>query len=197
MSGRDWKSFTCRLPVTGVVFAKREFWLVPLLVLLTAIGAWLRLPLPGTPVPITMQTFFVLVAGGVGGALAGPLSQSLYLALGMCGVPFFAALVPGGSFPSSVTLGYLVGFIVASGFMGIGHRRRSGLWSWIGRGTVATAIISACGVSWIMMYSAGDFRSALVIGVISFLLFDLTRVFPASLVTVTLNERRREEPAGN
>ncbi len=189
MRGRNWKSVSDSVPGLGVL-ARREFWLVPLLVLLTALGAYLRLHLPGTPVPVTMQTFFVLIAGGIGGTLAGPLSQALYLTLGLCGIPFFAALVPGGFLSSSLTLGYLIGFVFASGFMGIGYRRHSGLWSWIFRGAVATGIIYLCGISWIMMYSAGDFTSALVIGVIPFLPWDLAKVIIAALVIVYFNERR-------
>ncbi len=57
----------------------------------TAFGARVALPLPGTPVPFTLQVLFVLLAGAVLGARLGAASQALYLAVGLAGAPVFAA----------------------------------------------------------------------------------------------------------
>ncbi len=58
--------------------------------LLTALSAQVVIPLGFTPVPITGQTFAVLLAGGLLGARRGAASQALYLGLGAIGLPFFA-----------------------------------------------------------------------------------------------------------
>jgi len=81
---------------------------------LTAIGAWISIPLPITPVPFTLQVFFVLLSGAVLGGRLGALAQMIYLLLGLIGLPVFAG---GGSGPGVLvgpTGGYLLGFVVAA-----------------------------------------------------------------------------------
>lgn len=91
---------------------------------LTGIGAQIKIYLPFTPVPITGQVFFVLLAGVFLGRHAG-LSQGLYVALGAAGMPWFApkagmpAFSNGGlAVLTGVTGGYLIGFIVAAAAIG-------------------------------------------------------------------------------
>ncbi|MCX5726738.1 MAG: biotin transporter BioY, partial [Candidatus Saganbacteria bacterium] len=64
-------------------------------IILTAAGAFVRIPLPFTPVPLTLQTFFVLLAGAVLGRKLGLLSQAGYVILGMLGLPIFAGAAGG------------------------------------------------------------------------------------------------------
>ena len=63
-------------------------------IFLTAVGALIRIPLPFTPVPITLQTFFVLLSGAFLGRRLGPLSQGGYVLLGVLG--FLCSLVEEG-----------------------------------------------------------------------------------------------------
>jgi biotin transport system substrate-specific component len=80
---------------------------------LTGLSAHLKVPLSWTPVPITLQTFFVLLAGVLLGRNWGGVSQIIYVGVGMLGVGWFA----GGSI-FGPTGGYLVGFILAAFFIG-------------------------------------------------------------------------------
>jgi biotin transport system substrate-specific component len=79
----------------------------------TGLSAQVRIPLPFTPVPITMQTFFVLIAGVLLGRKWGGLSQIIYVGIGVLGIPWFA-----GSSIFGPTGGYLIGFILAAFFLG-------------------------------------------------------------------------------
>ena len=79
----------------------------------TGLSAQVRIPLPFTPVPITMQTFFVLIAGVLLGRRWGGLSQIIYVGIGVLGIPWFA-----GSSIFGPTGGYLIGFILAAFFLG-------------------------------------------------------------------------------
>jgi biotin transport system substrate-specific component len=79
----------------------------------TGLSAQVRVPLPWTPVPITMQTFFVLLAGVLLGKNFGGISQVIYVGVGMLGVGWFAV---GSVF--GPTGGYLIGFILAAFFLG-------------------------------------------------------------------------------
>jgi biotin transport system substrate-specific component len=80
---------------------------------LTGLSAQVKVFLPWTPVPITLQTFFVLLAGVLLGKNFGGISQIIYVGVGMLGVGWFAA---GSIF--GPTGGYLIGFILAAFFLG-------------------------------------------------------------------------------
>src|ERR1700694_4825858 len=59
-----------------------------------AVAAQVAVPIPGTPVPMTLQPLAVLLVGGLLGARLGALSMILYLAMGIAGLPVFAPTVP-------------------------------------------------------------------------------------------------------
>ncbi|MBN2415694.1 biotin transporter BioY [bacterium] len=89
--------------------------LIPLFAALTATGGIIRIPLP--PVPFTLQTLFVYMAGALLGARRGAASQLLYLAVGLMGIPVFGA----GGGPGYIlqpTFGYLLGFPAAAWLTG-------------------------------------------------------------------------------
>ena len=80
---------------------------------LTGLSAQVKVLLPWTPVPITLQTFFVLLAGIILGRNWGGVSQMIYVGVGMLGVGWFA-----GASIFGPTGGYLIGFILAAFFLG-------------------------------------------------------------------------------
>lgn len=77
-----------------------------------------RIPLPWTPVPITGQTFAVLLAAVLLGRWWGGVSLVTYIGLGIAGVPWFNGLTGGIARIAGPTGGYLVGFILAALFLG-------------------------------------------------------------------------------
>jgi biotin transport system substrate-specific component len=85
---------------------------VALFTALTALGAFVRLPLPFTPVPLTLQVFFVLLSAMVLGPKA-LISQALYIGLGLAGLPVFAGAAGGFAHLSGPTGGYILGFAAA------------------------------------------------------------------------------------
>ena len=94
----------------------RSINLMALFAALTAIGAFIRIPLPY--VPITLQTIFVLLAGVLLGKRRAALSQLIYLVIGLSGVPIFTeGGGPGYIFKPS--FGYLLAFVVAAYFTGV------------------------------------------------------------------------------
>ncbi|HEX9654918.1 MAG TPA: biotin transporter BioY [bacterium] len=89
---------------------------------LTAAGAFTKIPLPY--VPITLQTFFVMLSGSLLGSKFGALSQIIYLAVGLCGAPVFA-YGGGPAYVLQPTFGYLLSYPIAAFVIGslIEHRR--------------------------------------------------------------------------
>lgn len=86
--------------------------------IITGIMAQIIIPLPWTPVPITGQTFAVLMAGIFLGRYWGGISQVIYIALGVIGVPWFTGMTSGYGVFLGSTGGYLIGFILAALFLG-------------------------------------------------------------------------------
>jgi len=85
---------------------------------ITGILAQVRFYLPGSPIPLTGQTFAVLLSAVVLGKWWGGISQSIYLGVGLAGVPWFAGLNGGLAYFIGPTGGYLIGFILAAFFIG-------------------------------------------------------------------------------
>ncbi|WP_286244065.1 biotin transporter BioY [Methanobacterium ferruginis] len=85
---------------------------------ITGIMAQVVIPLPWTPVPITAQTFAVLMAGVVLGRWWGGISQIMYLVVGLIGVPWFAGLTGGYGVVLGATGGYFLGFILTAFLLG-------------------------------------------------------------------------------
>jgi len=90
--------------------------LITLFTALSAVGAFIKIPIPY--IPITMQTFFILLAGVLLGGKCGALSVLCYILLGLIGVPVFAE--GGGlTYVFKPTFGYLIGFVIAAFAVGI------------------------------------------------------------------------------
>ena len=86
--------------------------------LLTGLAAQLRVQLPWSPVPITGQTFAVLLAGVLLGKWWGGVSLALYAGLGIAGVPWFTGFGSGLGYLAGPTSGYVIGFVFAALFLG-------------------------------------------------------------------------------
>jgi biotin transport system substrate-specific component len=146
---------------------------------LTGLVAQVSIPL--VPVPITMQTFTVLLAGAALGPLRGGASMLLYLALGAVGVPWFAEQASGLAIP---TFGYIVGFVVAAAVVGTFARRGADRTV---SGTAAimvlgNLIIYAVGVPWLIASLNVDLATGLGYGLWPFLIGDGLKVALAAAV---------------
>ncbi|WP_035806219.1 biotin transporter BioY [Kitasatospora mediocidica] len=110
------------LPAAGSRFGAqlREVALVGGGAALTGLAAQLSVNVPGSPVPVTGQTFAALLVGTALGARRGAASLALYLLAGMAGLPWFAA---GGSGWAAPSLGYVIGFVLAGSLTGLLARR--------------------------------------------------------------------------
>jgi biotin transport system substrate-specific component len=153
--------------------------------LLTALMAQIEIPLPYTPVPLTGQTFAVLMSGALLGCRRGFLSQAAYLAAGAAGMPVFAG---GGATVVHLlgpTGGYLWSFPIAAGVLGWlvarGASRR--VWKMALSLAACDALILACGAAWLGGLFAVPARQAWLLGFYPFLVGDILKV---CLVGVTL-----------
>lgn len=145
---------------------------------LTAFGARLKIDL--FPVPFTLQVFFVLSAGLTLGGRLGALSQMMYLAMGLVGLPVFA----GGGGPLYLlgpTGGYILGFPIAAGLAGSLGERRDDLLGRLLAALGGAAAIHLAGVSWLTVW-LGDPGQAWKAGVLIFLGVDAAKACLAALL---------------
>jgi biotin transport system substrate-specific component len=154
---------------------------------LTAMAAQLSFPIPGSPVPVTGQTFAVLISGAALGPARGVASQLLYLAIGSLGLPVFSGHSGGFHVLSGANGGYLVGFVLAAFVMGYGSRRGSdrSVSKEIGVAVTASIIIYACGAGWLAIKMGLTISTAFSIGVRPFLLGDALKAVLASALLPT------------
>jgi biotin transport system substrate-specific component len=144
--------------------------------------AQIRIPLPFTPVPITGQTFAVLLVGAMLGARRGAASLVLYVMMGLFGLPFFAGGTSGMAYLLGPTGGYLIGFVAAAWLVGLlaarGLDRRipSALLAFL----AGEIVIYLCGVGWLSVFLG--IPHAITAGLLPFLLGDAIKLAAAGLV---------------
>ncbi|MBE9498924.1 MULTISPECIES: biotin transporter BioY [Streptomyces] len=141
---------------------------------LTGAAAQLAVPIPGSPVPVTGQTFAALLIGAGLGAGRGFLALALYAVAGMAGVPWFAQASAGVGMPS---LGYVFGMVLASLAVGALARRGGdrGMLRTAGTMAVGTAIIYAFGVPYLALATGMSAGEALAAGLVPFLVGDAVK----------------------
>ena len=125
--------------------------------------------------PITLQTFTVLMAGAALGPIRGGLSMVLYLVVGLAGVPWFSEQRSGWEFAS---FGYLIGFLVAATAVGALARRGADrtVPGAVVLMVVGNLLIYAIGVAWLANWLVVDLPTALEFGVWPFLVGDALKI---------------------
>ena len=157
---------------------------------LVALAAQVSLPLPGTPVPMTLQPMAVLLVGGLLGGPLGALSMILYLAMGVAGLPVFTPTVPlvGVARLLGPTGGYLLAYPVAAWVVGrlSDPGRKPGVqelasgvresWVRIGFGVLAGLVLIHLGGLAQLAILTGSVSAAARFGTWPFLLGDLIKL---------------------
>lgn len=170
------------------VTALRDVALVVGASLVTALAAQVAVPLPGSPVPLTGQTFAVLLTGAALGARRGFLAQTLYLLQGAAGLPVFAGGLGGAWLLAGPAGGYLAAFPLAAAVTGAlaGPARGAGVPGRDRRfaGTLAamllgSAVILLAGAAWLTRFLPP--AQALAAGVWPFVPGDLLKAVAATL----------------
>jgi biotin transport system substrate-specific component len=138
---------------------------------LTGIAAQISIPLPFTPVPISLQTFTVLLAGAALGPIRAGMGMVLYLVAGVAGVPWFSEQRSGFDFPS---FGYILGFVVAAVVVGALARRGSDrtVTGSVGLMILGNLLIYALGVPYLAFSLEVPLSDAISLGVWPFLIGD-------------------------
>ncbi len=173
----------------------KDIAIIALFAALTAVGSLIKIPLGFTPVPITLQVFFVLFAGLILGPVRGALALLAYLVIGAVGIPVFAGGT--GGFQSIVgpSGGYLYGFVVAAFVVGLVARSIKGDRPMVLAGSALLAGIA--GVLVIYVFGAGHMMltmslspaKAFTLGVAPFIPVDLAKAVVVTIIYVAIAQR--------
>ncbi|MFD5714174.1 biotin transporter BioY [Streptomyces pharetrae] len=141
---------------------------------LTGLAAQIAVPVPGSPVPVTGQTFAALLVGTALGAGRGFLSLALYALAGIAGVPWFAEGASGAGMPS---FGYVLGMLLAATVVGALARRGADRspWRMAGAMLLGEAVIYAVGVPYLALSLDLSASAAIAAGLTPFLIGDVLK----------------------
>lgn len=170
----------------------RRVFAVATFALLTAFSAHVSAPLPGTAVPVSMQTLVVLLSGMLLGPALGAAAQTAYLMAGAAGLPVFAAGL-GVPYLFGPTGGYLLAFPAAAAVAGaVSVSTRGGI---VGQaamlvlaGVLGTLVVYAGGTAQLTLLT-GDAAGALRMGVLPFIAGDLAKLTIAVLIALRIRRR--------
>jgi biotin transport system substrate-specific component len=165
---------------------------IGIFVVATALGA--RVEIPTQPVPFTLQTLFVLLAGALLGPRNGALSQLVYLAMGILGAPVFASGAMGIARILGPTGGYLLSFPVAA--MCVGYlipMHRSLVWTFISM-FAGLLLIFLFGTLQLYMVAIPDWGKAFGAGFLIFSWWDMIKLSAAAMMYHELAKRWSRKP---
>ena len=150
-----------------------------------AAGAFMAVPLPGSPVPLVLQNLLVVLAGLLLGPIGGGASVLLFLALGALGFPVFSGGHGGIAWFAGPTGGYLVGYAVAAFLAGLIARNRSPLLTFAASfaGFLSILLIGALRLKF---YKSMGWGAAFGAGVLPFLIGDSIKAVVAALLSIRL-----------
>ncbi|HHV24898.1 MAG TPA: biotin transporter BioY [Methanosarcina sp.] len=157
---------------------------------LTAAGAYIQVPIPFSPVPVTLQVFFVLLAGSMLKSKWGSLSMIVYTLLGIAGLPVFAGGSSGMGVLLGPTGGYIIGFILAAYTIGklsekAENTDKSSLFINSLNMSAGILVFYACGFVQLIFVADVGPGTALALGVIPFLPGEIIKAAVAAYIAST------------
>jgi len=170
------------------------FWVASFSIL-TAISAQISIPIK--PVPFTLQTMVVLLAGAFLGAKNGAYSQVLYIFLGVIGLPVFAQTADGTMGLArliSPTGGYLLAFPVAAYLVGYLTERKQKYLSVIISMFVAELVVILVGTSYLYAAYLHNFLDAIKAGAAIFTVWMVVKVFAAATIYFAIAKKQPRLP---
>ena len=161
----------------------KQMVLIALMTAVTCVLGPLSIPLPFSPVPISLTNFAIFLAIFVLGMENGTISFIIYLLLGAVGVPVFSSFRGGLQVLAGATGGYLIGFIFLALIMGfaLDHFDRKLVPTIIGM-IIGMAVCYAFGTVWLAKLLSLSFKEGLMMGVITYLAGDVAKIIIAAIV---------------
>ena len=143
--------------------------------------------IPAGPIPLSLATFAIYLAGAVSGRKRGTLAAALYLLIGIIGVPVFSGFSGGFQKLAGVTGGYLIGYLPCAFLSGFGAElaaKKGRIRILPVMMTAGTAVLYTLGTAWFMFQSGNTLGTALSLCVVPFLPGDAVKIAAATAISV-------------
>ncbi|MGP8319698.1 MAG: biotin transporter BioY [Methanosarcinaceae archaeon] len=152
---------------------------------MTAVGAYIKIPIPIGPVPLTLQVLFVLLAGIMLKSKWGTMSMLVYVLLGIVGLPVFAGGASGPGVLFGPTGGYLIGFVAAAFVVGLLAERKGTLNILLNATfmTIGLGVIYLFGVAQLIIVAKLTLMQAIAAGMLPFLIGDFIKIIAGAYIT--------------
>ena len=148
-------------------------------------GAYISLPLPVSPAPITLDNFFAILGGLLLGPLWGSAASAIYLVIGTLGFPVFSGGSGGITHLIGPTGGYLLGYVIGAFIAGLCARKRGAILTSIGA-LLGFIVILALGAAGLRYISGIAWAQAMVVGCLPFIPGDSVKAVLAIFVAIRL-----------
>jgi len=164
----------------------RQMTLISLFAALTAVGAFISIPL--YPVPLSLQSLFTLLAAMILGSVMGASSQIIYVLLGVIGLPVFAGFKAGIGILFGPTGGFLLGFIISAYIIGriAELKKEKNIFYYFLAGLSGTVIIYIIGITQLSLVTGIGVKKAITVGMLPFLPGDILKIIAASFIASKL-----------
>jgi biotin transport system substrate-specific component len=149
--------------------------------------------IPVGPVPVTLQTFGVLLCGYILGPIDGALSVIIYILIGIVGVPVFSGGKSGFEVVLGPTGGYLISFIISAAISGYASKKSSELLPLMLSGLLCMASMYVIGVPYLSLITGMSLRKAVMAGAYPFILPDMIKMVLAVLLSMKIKNRLIKE----
>ena len=160
----------------------RQMTLISLFAALTAVGAFISVPL--YLVPLSLQSLFTLLAAMILGSVMGASSQIIYVLLGVIGLPVFAGFKAGIGILFGPTGGFLLGFIISAYIIGkiVELKKEKNIFYYFLVGIIGTIILYIIGITQLSLVTGIGIKKAITVGMLPFLPGDILKIIAASFI---------------
>ncbi|OQB14802.1 MAG: Biotin transporter BioY [Firmicutes bacterium ADurb.Bin193] len=172
-------------------FTTKDLLLVSVFTAVMVIFAQISIPLPFSPVPITLSIFAVFMSSMLLGMVRGTIVQIVYVLLGACGAPVFQGFVGGPAKLFGPTGGYIISYIFMALVMGalVESFKLKGRFAMGGVMLIGLAVCYGFGTAWLCKLTGMNLSKALTLAVIPFVPLDLVKIAVTAVVAYDLKAR--------
>ena len=153
------------------------------------VSCFISIPLPVSPVPITGQTFAIMLIGFILSPKLVLLSIGTYIMIGSIGIPVFAGFQGGFHIIAGPTGGYIFGFLIGAIVISYIKGNGKNIYLIFASGIAGTIIIHIVGTMWLAIFLKMPFASAAMIGSIPYIIGDIIKLVIAGLIAIKLNRQ--------
>ena len=155
---------------------------------LLCFSAFVKIPLPFTPVPVTLQNMIVFLAGAMLGSCLGMSAVLLYIIVGFLGAPLFANSGAGIFYLFGPTGGYLIGFILTAGLVGYltATLKSKNIFLYFGIMLAGVLVIYGAGGLWLALGYHWPFKEIVFLGILPFVGPDILKALGAAVVAAKM-----------